>query len=68
MRASHSRKAQQRQTQLEEAKRFARELVELLDRRGDPRDVHYLTIERERVGAVYTDASGGPLFKYRERP
>ena len=67
MRASHSRKAQQRQTQLEEAKRLTRELVELLDRRGDLRDVHYLTIEREWIGAVYTDASGGPLFKYRER-
>jgi hypothetical protein len=67
-RVSDSRKVRQRQSQLEEAKRLTQELVELLDRRSDLHGVHYLTIEREWVGAVYFDDSRGPLFQYRRKP
>lgn len=67
-RVLNAAKAQRRQSQLEEAKRLTQELVELLDRRSDLHGVHYLTIEREWVGAVYFDDSRGPLFQYRQKP
>ena len=69
-RASDSREVRKRQSQalLEEIEGAVRRLVDLLDQRGDLRDVHYLTIEREWVGAVYADDSRGPLFQYRRKP
>jgi hypothetical protein len=46
----------------------ARQLVELVGKRINLADVHYLAIEREWIDVVYVDDSRVPLLQYRQKP